>query len=233
MNAARLVEAEILDGLPETDPRARRSRRDLARVNVWMGQAAIMARLLRRCPERPGSIMELGCGDGSFMLRIARRLAPLWPGVHLRLVDRQRLVSPATIAAYGELGWTAEPVVADVFDVLRQRGRCDVVSTNLFLHHFEGGDLRALLAGIAAAAGFVAACEPRRSGMARLGSGLLFAIGCNDVTRHDAATSVRAGFRGHELSALWPAGGQWRLDEGRAGLFTHTFTASLNNGAPA
>jgi hypothetical protein len=33
---------------------------------------------------------------------------------------------------------------------------------------------------------------------------LLWLIGCNAVTRHDAAVSMRAGFIRQELSALWP-----------------------------
>jgi hypothetical protein len=233
MNAARLVQAEILDALPEQDPRAQRSRRDLVRVNGWMGQARIMARLLRRYGGRPASIMEIGCGDGRFMLRVARRVAPVWPGVQLRLVDRQRLVTPATVAGFAALGWSAEPVMADVFDALEDSGRVDIISANLFLHHFDAAALRTLLAAIAAKAGFVAACEPRRSRFAWLGSHLLFAIGCNDVTRHDAVTSVQAGFAGGELSALWPADTGWRLHEAGAGLFTHGFSASLNTGAIA
>jgi hypothetical protein len=36
--------------------------------------------------------------------------------------------------------------------------------------------------------------------------------------------SVRAGFSGRELSALWPKG-DWLLEERHAGLFSHLFTA--------
>jgi hypothetical protein len=54
---------------------------------------------------------------------------------------------------------------------------------------------------------------------------LLWAIGCNGVTQYDARVSVRAGFAGNELSALWPASGDWRLTERPAGLFSHLFVA--------
>jgi hypothetical protein len=37
--------------------------------------------------------------------------------------------------------------------------------------------------------------------------------------------SVRAGFSGNELSALWPADGGWQLTERRAGHFSHLFIA--------
>ncbi len=58
---------------------------------------------------------------------------------------------------------------------------------------------------------------------------LLPLIGCNRVTRHDAAVSVQAGFTGAELTALWPAG--WRITESAAGLFTHSFIATSHTEA--
>jgi hypothetical protein len=55
---------------------------------------------------------------------------------------------------------------------------------------------------------------------------MVFALGANDVTRHDAVASVRAGFRGRELSGLWPAGAAgWRLNERGIFPFTHLFHA--------
>ena len=50
-------------------------------------------------------------------------------------------------------------------------------------------------------------------------------IVANAVTRQDAAVSVRAGFQGEEISALWPVDSRWRLREQRAGLFSHLFLA--------
>jgi hypothetical protein len=61
--------------------------------------------------------------------------------------------------------------------------------------------------------------------VASAGSRLLWAIGCNHVTLHDAAASVRAGFRGQELLALWPHSSGWDLQEHAAGLFSHSFVA--------
>jgi hypothetical protein len=52
----------------------------------------------------------------------------------------------------------------------------------------------------------------------------VFALACNDVTRHDAVASVRAGFSGRELSRLWPGEG-WRLQEGGTLPFTHALSA--------
>src|SRR4029450_7172299 len=85
---ARHVEREWLDDLPPADPRAMRARRDLRRVNSWMLQPLIMARLLTAyAPSRARTLLDLGAGDGSFMLRVARRLG--WQDVTITLVDRQ------------------------------------------------------------------------------------------------------------------------------------------------
>ena len=62
---------------------------------------------------------------------------------------------------------------------------------------------------------------------ALIGSRLLPALGVSADTRYDALVSVRAGFRGNELSRLWPMSGtHWRLREYPTGLFSHLFVAA-------
>jgi len=190
MGMRREVLPEWLDELPADDRRAIRSRRDLRLLNIIMRQASLMARALLRHWEQnaaghvsgqvepafgrpltsstPKRILELGAGDGTFMLRLALRLAPRWP--HVEVMKR-------------------------------------------------------LFARAAPLCRLFAASEPRRSNLALLGSRLSWVIGCNDVTLHDAVISVRAGFRGAELSALWPEQAGTILHEGAAGLFSHCFVA--------
>ena len=225
------MQPEILDELPASDPRAIGSRSDLRRINRWMMQGAIMTKLLRGFGEGPPkTILELGSGDGTFMLAVARKLAPIWPRVSVRLLDRQNLVTDETREAFAAIGWEAVPIVADVMDGFGDaQTDADLACTNLFFHHFEPDALRLILAKLAQSTRFVAACEPRRSALALAGSRMVFAIGCNDVTRHDAVASVKAGFSGRELSDLWPQSAEtsddWQISESAAGLFTHTFTA--------
>jgi hypothetical protein len=229
MALLRSVEPELLDEMAADDPRVVRARRDLKRLNAVILQTGIMVRLLATHggDGKPRTILDLGAGDGSFMLSVARRLAARWPGVTVTLLDRQSIVSPQTLAAYSALGWRAEPVAADVFaylEEIRSPG-VDIITTNLFLHHFEPEPLRHLLALAAQAAQRLVACEPRRNKFALRASRLLWAIGCNEVSLHDAIVSVRAGFYGKELSALWPGRDRWELDEHPARLFTHCFVA--------
>jgi hypothetical protein len=238
MALPRVVSAEGLDHLAASDPAAQRSRRDLLRVHRAMGTRAIVARawqalLPTHRAAAPLKILELGAGDGSLLLGVARLLAPAWPPVHLTLLDRQDIVSPATRAGYAALGWTVEVQRADVLDWAARAAQApadappwDLVSTSLFLHHFEGAQLDALLAGIARSATRFVACEPRREWLALGGSHLVAAIGANAVTRHDAVASVHAGFRGSELTVAWPGpAAAWQCREFGAGLFGHVFSA--------
>lgn len=225
----RELERELLDDLPADDPRAVHSRRDLQRANAWMGHVRIMGRVLAGAfrDRAPTSIVELGAGDGTLLLRLANKLGPRWTPSRVVLLDQQRLLSPETGAGFTALSWNVEAVQMDVFDWLERReaAPCDLTIANLFLHHFNEGDLRRLFRYTANQTGFFLACEPRRSRATLGATALLRLIGCNDVSTHDAKISVRAGFTDHELSSLWPRDSVWRLMERRAGWVSQCFVA--------
>ena len=234
----RIVVAETLDGLPENDPSAMRSRRDLQRVHKVMGTRAILLRALRDMlplhkTAKPLRILELGAGDGSLMLGVAAALASTWPKVEIALLDRQSLLPQATVDRYAQYGWTVEQKIMDVMEWAAETDapghrlkRWDVIVASLFLHHFEAAPLKALMIAMAARCDRVFACEPRRATFALAASHLIGAIGVNKVTRDDAVLSVRAGFRNHELTRMWPSqNDSWRTQEYSAGLFSHCFRA--------
>lgn len=238
----RVVSAEALDHLAAHDPAAQRSRRDLLRIHSVMGTRAMVCNGWQALVgnRRAGSalrILELGAGDGRLLLGVARALRPAWPHVQLSLLDRQDLVSADALAGYAALGWRVKVEVADVLawaDEARAESAVrsppappwDLISTTLFLHHFEGEQLDALLAAIAARSQRFFACEPRRAWLALAGSHLVGAIGANAVTRQDAVLSVQAGFRANEIAARWPgAANDWACREQAAGLFSHCFSA--------
>lgn len=217
----RVLEPAWLDVLPPADTRAQRSRADLRRINSLMDNARRLAHALGTDATR---IADLGAGDGDLMLQVARRLER--PGVEVTLVDRAPLIDRSTLAAFEGEEWKAVVTAQDVREFLEQRGpRFDAIVANLFLHHFEREPLRRLLALAAERTFLFIACEPRRSRFALAASRMLWALGCNYVTRHDAVASVRAGFRGQELSELWPRTPGWRLAERSAWPFSHLFIA--------
>ena len=229
LSLPRRVEPELLDDLSADDPRAQRSRNDLRRIHRAMSTLSVLRRALDSATSGspPRTMVELGAGDGSLLLRLARERATRWPDVNVTLLDQLDLIAPATLAALRSVGWTPSVVVADVFDWLAKPSdiRLDVIFANLFIHHFSVAPLVRLLAGIEQRSRVFFCCEPRRSALPLAGSHLVGLLGAGPVTRKDAVSSVHAGFRGHELSDLWPNQSAWVLHEFAAGLFSHGFLA--------
>lgn len=226
---ARRVQPEALDALEAHAPAAQRSRRDLQRLHRVMGTLPIMLGALSRAgmKDRPLRILEIGAGDGSFALRLANA-----PGMHtapvsLTLLDRQSAVDDETLVGLKARGWSPTVAVADVFDWFSQEqaGQWDIVIANLFVHHFQGDELRRLMDSISRCTSTFFCCEPRRSALALLGSHLVGLLGAGPVTREDAVLSVHAGFRARELTSAWPHGSGWHLREYSAGLFSHCLLA--------
>jgi hypothetical protein len=208
------------------------SRNDLRRLNAIMGHAAIITAALRKLSDKlPRKWVEFGAGDGTCMLKVARRLGPSWSETELLLLDRHPVVTGETLDQFSELHWKVQRVEADVFKWLPDGLSTDTtaVVANLFLHHFSDAALAGLFAAVARRGVGLVALEPRRSPWAHLASCCVGMIGCNAITRHDAPVSVRAGFRDRELSKLWPAQG-WELEERSAGRFSHWFAARPTEG---
>jgi hypothetical protein len=247
MQPDRRVEPEQLDRLDPADRHAIRSRADLRRLHRLMGTRGILLRALRRLPHPPRRVLELGAGDGTLMLRVARKLSmPAhgettagWRDVRIALLDQHPVVVNDTLRAYAQAGWHATPLLANAESFLglasnlengraADANRYHLIVANLFLHHFSVEDLRAMLASVASRCDAFIACEPRRSALALCGSRLVGLVGANAITRKDAVLSVRAGFLGAELSALWPSRPGWQVAEYPAGLFSHCFVAHRN-----
>jgi len=231
----RRIEPELLDILPPEDPRAVGSRRDLAWINALMFQSTIMSGLLKANVHRSSArILEIGSGDGAFMLSVATRLARGWTDVDLVMLDRVNLVTDKRRADFAALGWRVETVTDDVFDWIKRpgAGAYDVVLANLFLHHFSDANLKVLFAAIRHLTPVFLATEPSRNRIALGACSLLRFIGANQVTMHDAAASVRAGFAGAELSTLWSSGPAQQCEERRIGPFTQAFRVFPKQGLP-
>lgn len=226
---ARIVLPELLDALPTQDRRALRSRIDLRRLNQWMHHPQRMAGALSENLNGAATrrLVELGAGDGHFLLSVARRLQRQWPDAEATLVDRLNAVDAEILNRFGGLGWRARVETAAATEWLQQSppNKADAIIANLFLHHFQTGELEEMFQLAAGAAPVFIALEPRRAWPARLCGHLLWVIRCNSVTRHDAGVSIRAGFSGRELTAIWPDKTNWNLAERSVGMFSHLFVA--------
>jgi hypothetical protein len=169
----------------------------------------------------------LGAGDGHFLLSVAKRLHGQWPGAEVTLVDRLDALDPQTRDQFQRLGWRVRAEIAEASEWLRQSppNPTGTIVSNLFLHQFQTEQLAELFRLAARSARVVIALEPRRSWLPRLCGRLLWVIGCGPVTCHDGPISIRAGFAGSELSALWPDKKNWELVERPVDPFSHLFIA--------
>ena len=225
----RVIEAEWLDELSPDDEGAAGSRKDLQRLNAWMGSARRLANSLRTALDSGARcrLADLGGGDGRCFLNTARRLKTPARAGQVTIVDRQNIVSTQTQLSLQDCGWEVRVAQADVFAWLRQQNNqvWDIIVTNLFLHHFNDEQVSRFLGGVSKITRMFVALEPRRSRLALAFSRCVGLLGCNHVTRHDAPASVRAGFSEKDLSRLWPRDENWALAEHRAGWFGHVFVA--------
>lgn len=177
----------------------------------------------------PTSILELGAGDGTLLLRLAAAVGSRWPGVKVTLLDRQRCVGSETIENYRMHGWEATTVCEDALVWARQTPQrlYDLTVSALFLHHFKDLELRELLRGVISHSRAFIAIEPQRAALAKVGSRLIGLLGANAVTREDAVKSVDAGFSGDEITSAWSSMDQtWYTEEYPALPFSHVFIAA-------
>ena len=196
----RVVIPELLDHLPADDPEARRSRRDLRRINVLMGNERWVCRTVSRfSAEANRGIVEIGAGDGI----LCSKLATLFPQAAVAAYD----LAPVPVDLAARIGWHR----GDLF-TMPAPASGGVLVANLFLHHFEGDALTALGRWLENFEVLVFN-EPDRAALPHVLGGLLHPW-INRVTRHDMHVSIRAGFAAGEIGRLLGlAASRWRTRE--------------------
>jgi len=229
---SRVLSPELLDSLPPDDPGAQASRRDLRRLHPLLGQIGLWTSWFsEKYPGRPpSSLADLGTGDGSLLGTVLLRAYPNGGnGTRIFFVDRQPVVPETTLTHLRRCHWLPTVVTDDVLNWVKKAPPFSAALTNLFLHHLDEPGIRRLFSALAEKTESFAGAEPRRTVLARWGARALLLLGCHSVTRHDARVSVKAGFKGKELSALWPSVPGWILKENTAGPFTHFFSATKSS----
>lgn len=216
----RFIEPELLDHLDPADPEAVRSRRELRWINAIMGNHRWMRSMLRKHLRSRDAVIEIGAGDGGFLLDCVRRgVIPASRVSALDLAPRPGIWPP-------ESSWIRQ----SVFDHMQLAA--DVVIANLFLHHFDAAQL-ARIGGILRAARLVLINEPARRAVHLAQGALLAAVaGFGRVTRHDMMASIRAGFAGAELVAALGLQ-RWQVDVSTTLLGAYRMVARNPAGPPA
>ncbi len=198
--AKRIVIPEILDHLPADDLDAMRSRRDLRRVNLLMGNERWVCRTARGFPEAAGrGIVEIGAGDGVLCGMLARS----FPQARVTAYD----LAPPPVDLEARVKWRR----GDIFATPAPKPG-GVLVANLFLHHFEGDSLTALGRWFGNFE-LLVFNEPDRAYLPHF-LGALMHPWINRVTRHDMHVSIRAGFAAGEIIRLCGLdGGRWHFKE--------------------
>lgn len=225
---ARSLTPELLDSLPPDHPDAQASRRDLRRLHPLLGQIGLWTRwLAENFPARPpASLADLGAGDGSLLGTVLTRAYPKGGhGARIFFVDRQPIVPESMLSHLRRCNWLPTVLTSGALEWVQLARPVELVLSNLFLHHLPDQELRDLFGSLTRITPVFASLEPARKLSAAIGCRLLPLLGCQAVTLHDARVSVQAGFRGTELSDLWPKLSGWRTREHPSGLFNHFFCA--------
>ena len=184
----RVVIPELLDHLPADDPEARRSRRDLRRINFLMGNERWVCRTVSHFPDAASrGIVEIGAGDGM----LCGKLAELFPQAAVAAYD----LAPRPTDLAARVEWQRGDIFASP-----PPASGGLLVANLFLHHFEGAALTALGKWFESFEVLVFN-EPDRARLPHLLGGSLHPW-INRVTRHDMHVSIRAGFAAGEISRL-------------------------------
>jgi len=246
MGHARIIANSLKQIFPESTP---------ARVlEIGAGDGQLLLRVAKRLHSslriesrnhsQPGSEakfppLQKGEGRGeaqglpvrSAVANPLPRPAASAPPTDVLFIDLQNLLTDETKAKFAARNWLVRAVKADIFEWFSgASGKTDVVLANLVLHHFTDAQLTLLFSEMADKTDAFIAVEPRRGSWPLFCASAVGLLGCNAVTRHDAPISVRAGFTGRELSALWPPGNEWETTERRVGLFSHLFVARRKGG---
>ena len=186
MGLPRTVTPEILDTLDAGHPDALRSRRDLRRLDGFLGGSRWISRaVLDHKRESDAGVIELGAGDG----RLCGLLAAGIEGVTgLDLGERPAGLNPRVHWRTGDFIHTLPGMKAGI------------VVGSLILHHFSDASLR-VLGEMFQAFRVLVFSEPLRSRWA-LGLSSLARPFVGRVTAHDMPASIRAGFQAGELASL-------------------------------
>lgn len=196
---------ELMDD-PALDAAAHHAAlRGLRRINAVSGSAGVLWRAIERIAARRGlrsvSVLDVACGGGDLLGRLARRAGRSDLDVRLagcdispRAIDHARQsVAPADVELF----------VADAVGGAIEK-RYDFVTTTLFLHHLDDGDSIRLLRSLRDTAVHAVLVDDLVRG--RVGYGLAWA-GCRLLTRspivhYDGPASVAGAYTVAEARRL-------------------------------
>jgi ubiquinone/menaquinone biosynthesis C-methylase UbiE len=138
--------AELLDQKQGSEREVEKSLRDIARINRYLGGAAVVENALWPLLEgrKRATILDIGTGSADIPRRLVQSAAKR--GVELQIIAADLLERHLSVAQRDCEGFpTIHPLAADAFSLPILDGGVDVVLASLFLHHFRPPEIIALL----------------------------------------------------------------------------------------
>ena len=187
---ARAIDPELLDlGVPEEE--AVRSLRDLQRVNRWLGGRRSLLRAVRPFLADGGRLLDVGCGSADLPAEVVARTPAAISAIAVDVKLLHLRQAPRTVRR----------VVGDARALPFPPASFDVVAASLFLHHFDGPEVAALLAALfRMARRALVVNDLHRALVPFLFARSVFPFAfASRVSVADGLLSIRRGFRPHEL----------------------------------
>lgn len=180
---------------------------DLRRTNLLLGGQRLtlgaVFQLMRKYPRENYRIVDMGCGDGDMLRRVALRCRKLGQEVELLGVDNNTAaleIAGKLSSAFQEINFTKASLPLPGTELMS----CDILLCSLTLHHFHDRELPVLLNQFAQMAGTgVVINDLQRNRLAYA----LFQVFSRifiktKIARQDGLISIRRGFLKPELWAL-------------------------------
>lgn len=194
---------------PGLDPRAHaQALAALRRINFLSGTAYQISRQILKIapPENHPTlrVVDLACGSGDVLLRLAQRLKKKYQNVELLGID----MSPFAIAQAQSLAVQRRIQNVDfrVGEVLKDPlpTDCDIIISSLFLHHLETEKVQLLLQEAAQAARLgVVISDLKRTKIGWLLAWIVArVITLSPIVRYDGPISVQGAFSTSEIREI-------------------------------
>ena len=201
------ITPELLDEDLGTPEEIRDSLQDLWRVNRYLGGLRCLRRSLELVMERKRprtmTILDVGAGSGDVGAWMHAWFGARGVAARVWVLDRQR--SHLTCADAPGNGESAPvtPIVADALALPLADNSIDLVTCNLFLHHFHGEDAVTLLQSLyRVARTAIVISDLERSLWPWLAISMTPRPIVSRLSRYDGPASVRQSYRLDELRQL-------------------------------
>jgi len=199
----RITSNELLDEDRGTAEEIRTSLDDLWRINRHLGGVTSSLRLLdhffSRAGPHPVRVLDVGSGDTRLAARLKEELLRRKIPAEFFVLDRRI----THLDAGRPFAPGLRPVVADVFALPFLENSFDLVTCNLFLHHFSGEQAQFLLRCLARVAREAVLIDDlERHLLPYIFIRLAMPFTRSRITRNDGPASVRQAYTREELAEM-------------------------------